>query len=58
MLYGPKGERLAAVYRVGQDGSAQIILNGKMVNVPVATLTASDGKLSTSLAKRELLTAR
>lgn len=58
MLYGPKGERLAAVYRVTQDGVAQIILNGKMVSVPAATLTAADGKLSTSLTKRDLLTSR
>ncbi|MBB5686731.1 hypothetical protein [Sphingobium boeckii] len=58
MLYGPAGERLAAVYRVGQDGSAQIIINGKMVSVPASSLAAADGKLSTSLTKRELLTAR
>ncbi|RJF91204.1 hypothetical protein [Sphingomonas cavernae] len=53
MLYGPKGERLAAVYRV-QGDSAQIILNGKMVSVPAASLSAANGKLSTSLTKRDL----
>lgn len=57
MLYGPAGERLAAVYRIGQDGAAQIILNGKMVSVPAATLNAADGKLSTSKTKRDLLAA-
>lgn len=57
MLYGPAGERLAAVYRVSQDGAAQIILNGKMVSVPAATLNVAEGKLTTSLTKRDLLTA-
>lgn len=58
MLFGPKGERLAAVYKVGVDGSAQIILNGKLVVVPASSLVAADGKLSTSLSKRDLATAR
>lgn len=58
MLYTATGDRLAAVYRVGTDGTAQIILNGKMVNVPASSLTATDGKLTTSLSKKDLLTAR
>ncbi|OAN59321.1 MULTISPECIES: hypothetical protein [unclassified Sphingobium] len=58
MLYTAAGDRLAAVYRVGQDGAAQIILNGKMVVVPAASLTAADGKLTTNLSKRDLLVAR
>ncbi|RJG56332.1 hypothetical protein D0Z70_06345 [Sphingobium terrigena] len=58
MLYTASGDRLAAVYRVGADGAAQIILNGKMVAVPAASLAAADGKLVTNLSKRDLLTAR
>lgn len=57
MLYTASGDRLAAVYRVGADGAAQIILNGKMVAVPAASLAAADGKLVTNLSKRDLLTA-
>lgn len=57
MLYGPAGERLAAVYRVSPDGAAHIILNGQLVGVPASTLTAANGKLSTSLSKREILTS-
>lgn len=57
MLYGPAGERLAAVYRVSSDGAAHIILNGQLVGVPASTLTAANGKLSTSLSKREILTS-
>ena len=33
MLTTANGSRLAPVYRVGNDGSAQIILDGKMVTV-------------------------
>jgi hypothetical protein len=57
MLYTASGDRLAAIYRVAADGNAQIILNGKMVNVPASSLTAADGKLTTSLSKKDLLTA-
>jgi len=58
MLYTASGDRLAAVYRVAPDGAAQIILNGKMVVAPAASLAAADGKLVTNLSKRDLLTAR
>lgn len=57
MLYTAGGDRLAAIYRVAADGNAQIILNGKMVNVPASSLSAADGKLTTSLSKKDLLTA-
>ena len=58
MLVDAEGQRLGAVYRVGDDGSAQLILDGKMVTVPAATLSNNDGKLTTSLTKREVLTAK
>ena len=54
MLYASNGYRLAPVYRVTSDGSPQIILNGKLVTVPAATLSTTDGKVMTSLTKREL----
>ena len=55
MLISANGSRLAQVYRVGADGSAQIIIDGKMVTVPAATLSMSGGKLTTSLTKSEVL---
>jgi hypothetical protein len=55
MLVAANGARLAPVYRVGPDGSAQIIIEGKMVTVPAATLSMSGGKLTTSLTKSEVL---
>ena len=58
MVYGPKGERLGAVYKVGQDGAAQVIISGKMVNIPASSLNVVEGKLTTSIDKRTLTTAR
>jgi hypothetical protein len=55
MLIGANGARLGPVYRVGGDGSAQIIIDGKMVTIPASTLSTVDGKLTTSLSKSEVL---
>jgi hypothetical protein len=55
MLVAADGARLGAVYRVSDDGSAQVIIDGKMVSIPAATLSATDGKLTTSLTKHEVL---
>lgn len=55
MLVAANGARLAPVYRVGPDGSAQIILEGKMLTVPAATLSMAGGRLTTSLTKNEVL---
>lgn len=54
MLVAANGARLGAVYRVTDDGSAQLILDGKMVTVPASTLSVVDGKLTTSLSKSEV----
>lgn len=54
-LYGPNGGRIASVYRVAADGRVQIILNGKLVTVPSATISQVEGKVTTSLTKSELL---
>lgn len=55
MLVSSNGSRLGVIYRVGPDGSAQIIIDGKLVTVPAATLSAADGKVVTSLSKSEIL---
>jgi hypothetical protein len=55
MLLAANGARLGTVYRVGPDGSAQLIIDGKMVTVPASTLSVTDGKLTTSLTKSEVL---
>jgi hypothetical protein len=58
LLFASDGERLGAVYRVAPDGSAQIIVEGKLVRVPVTTLSSVEGKLTTSLTKSEVLALR
>lgn len=58
MLTASDGARLGAVYRVADDGSAVVIMNGKMVTVPVATLSRVDGKLTTSMKKNEVMARR
>ncbi|MCB2076623.1 MAG: hypothetical protein KDE55_02880 [Novosphingobium sp.] len=58
MLYSTKGNRIASIYRVNRDGDAQLILNGRMVTVPASTIAEVDGKVTTSLTKRDLLRAK
>lgn len=55
MLVSSNGSRLGAIYKVGPDGAAQIIIDGKLVSVPATTLSNVDGKLTTSLSKSEIL---
>ena len=55
MLIDANGGRLATVDRVDADGSAEIILDGRVVTVPAATLSVVDGKLKTSLKKPQVL---
>lgn len=54
MIYGGNGQRIAAAYRVTADGTVQVILNGKLVNIPASTLSEANGKVSTTLTKAEL----
>jgi hypothetical protein len=53
-LITANGAHLGEVYRVGPDGSPQIILDGKFVTVPATSLSNVDGKLTTSLTKTEV----
>ena len=55
MLVSANGARLGTVSRVTADGSPQIIIDGKLVTVPAATLSTVNGKLTTSLSKSEVL---
>jgi hypothetical protein len=53
-LFGPKGERIGAIYKVVGAGVPQLIIDGKIRSVPNASLSVVDGKLTTSLTKKEL----
>ncbi|GGA37583.1 hypothetical protein [Sphingomonas psychrolutea] len=56
-LYASDGKRIGIVYRVTSDGTAQLIINGKLVSIPAASITAADGKFQTSLTKKDLASA-
>lgn len=56
MIYTSAGRRLANVYRVTPEGDAQIIIQSRMVTVPAAILSETDGKLVAAVeSSRELL---
>jgi hypothetical protein len=57
MLYSG-GNRLAAIYRISNDGSPQVILDGKLVTIPASTLSDVGGKVTTSLSKKDLSKAQ
>ena len=54
LVVDSNGSRLGSVSRVASDGSAQIILEGKLVTIPASTLSMVDGKLTTSMTKKDL----
>jgi hypothetical protein len=58
MLFSADGGRLGPVYRVTPDGSAQLIIDAKMVTIPASTIANKDGKLTTSLKKTEVLSLK
>jgi hypothetical protein len=54
MLYDSSGKRVALINRVTSEGNAQVILDGKLVNVPASTLSEANGKITTSMSKADL----
>jgi len=54
MLRDASGGRVGAVTEVYKDGSVQVIYNAQLVTIPAASLTAPDGKLTTSLTRKQL----
>jgi hypothetical protein len=55
MLYGAGGSRLGRISSVKEDGSAQIIIDGRLVTVPAATISVADSKLVTTLSKNDVI---
>ena len=58
MLYGTDGKRIGKIYRVNEEGNPQLILNGRLITVPASTLTDLQGKVATSLSKRDIARSR
>lgn len=57
LLYDADGKKLAAIYKLDAKGSPQILLEGKMVTVPLATLKKDDDKFATTLTRKDLMTS-
>jgi len=58
MLYAANGYRIAPIYRVTPEGNPQVIMNGRLVTVPASTLSDVGGKVTTSLSKKEVASAK
>ena len=54
MLRDASGGRIGAVTEVYKDGSVQVIYNSQLVTIPAASLATTDGKLTTSLTRKQL----
>lgn len=54
MLHSSSGHRIGTIYRVSPEGNPQVIIDGRLVTVPASTVSEANGKLTTSLSKRDL----
>ena len=54
MLYFSTGQRLGVISRLNAAGDPQVIFEGKLVTVPVASLSDVSGKLTTSVARKDV----
>ena len=58
MIYTADKHQLGAVYSVKKDGSAEEIVDTRILIVPAASVETKDGKLWTSLTRKEALASR
>ncbi|AXB76910.1 hypothetical protein [Novosphingobium sp. P6W] len=58
MLYAADGGRIAPVYRVTAEGNPQVIMNGRLVTVPASSLSDVGGKVTSSLSKKDIASAK
>lgn len=54
MVVAANGARIGRVTRLADDGSPQVIFEGKVVTVPLSTLSEVDGRLVSSLSPAEI----
>lgn len=57
MIYSD-GKRIGQVFRVRDNGDAQIVINGKSHLVPASSLIEEDGKLTTTLSRAEVVSTK
>ena len=58
MLYNAEGGRVGNVYRASSEGDAMLIYRGRMITISASTLSEVDGKLTTSLTRKEIAATR
>lgn len=58
MLYSSTGNRIAPIYRVNADGDPQVIVEGRLITVPSTSLSTVDGKITTTLTKKQIASAK
>ncbi len=58
MIYTADKHQLGSVYNVKKDGSAEVIVDTRIVTVPAASVETKDGKLWTSLTRKQVLASR
>jgi hypothetical protein len=54
LLWSQDGHNLGRVYAVDPNGAVKVIVEGKLVTVPAASLQTNDGSVTTSLKKSEI----
>lgn len=57
-LYSADDRKVAAIYRVYDDGRAGVIVGGKLIIVPAATIQNDGGRIKTTLSYRDLMKLR
>lgn len=58
MLYSAEGRRVAPIYRINGEGNPQVIMNGRLITVPASSVSEADGKVMTSLTKKDIARAK
>ncbi len=58
LLHDANGRLLGPIYKVTPAGSSQVVMDDRLLTIPAASLTVVDGRLTTSLTKRDILKSR
>ena len=58
-LFDANGKNVGVIYKVTSDGSAQLVIDDqRLITVPASSLSQVDGKIRTSLTKRDIVKPR
>jgi len=58
-LFDASGKNIGVIYKVTVDGSPQIVIDDqRLITIPATSISQVDGKLRTSMTKRDVLKLR